>query len=136
MKERIIKRRRGAAIIETPKGVLVCARKDSDFMIPGGGAEWYETRKRATIREVYEELGIKVKSIKYAFSYAGPIHRNKFGKLQQNFAKAFIVTVDGNPKPSNEISRFAYWKPGSKLKLMEVAKNALDKYEEYKARVK
>ena len=132
MVEKIIKRRRGAALIETSKGVMLVARKDSDFMIPGGGANFLETRKRATIREVYEELGLKVKSAKYIFNYTGPIHRNKHGKLQQNFAKVFLIKIIGKPKPANEISRVAYWKPGSKLKLMEGAKTALGKYVEWK----
>ncbi|MEM4330891.1 MAG: hypothetical protein QW273_02700 [Candidatus Pacearchaeota archaeon] len=50
-KEKIIKRRRSAAIIDTPKGILVCAKKGWDFMIPGGGARWYETRKMATLEK-------------------------------------------------------------------------------------
>ena len=131
----IIKRRRGAAIIETPKGVLVCARKDSDFMIPGGGANFLETRKRAAIREVYEELGLKVKTSKYLFNYVGPVHRNKYGKLQQNFAKAFLVITEGKPKPANEINRIAYWKKGSKLKLMKATKIVLDKYEKWRGEI-
>jgi ADP-ribose pyrophosphatase YjhB (NUDIX family) len=133
-KEKIIKRRRGAAIIETKKGIIVVARKDSDFMIPGGGANWYETRKMATIREVREELGLKVKSAKYIFDYVGPVHRNKSGKLQQNFAKAFLVQTIGEPKPAQEISHIAYWKPGSRIKLIKAAKDALRKYK--KARKK
>jgi len=128
----MIKRRRGAAIIETPKGVLLCARKDSDFMIPGGGANFLETRKRAAIREVFEELGLKTKSAKYIFSYEGPVHKNKHGKIQQNFAKVFLLETIGKPKPAQEISKIAYWKPGSKLKLMTGAKTALEKYIEWK----
>jgi ADP-ribose pyrophosphatase YjhB (NUDIX family) len=130
--EKIIKRRRGAGIIETKKGIIVVARNDSDFMIPGGGANWYETRKMATIREVREELGLKVKSAKYLFDYVGPVHRNKFGKLQQNFAKAFLVQTIGKPKPAQEISHIGYWKPGSKLKLIKAGKDALRKYIEWK----
>jgi 8-oxo-dGTP pyrophosphatase MutT (NUDIX family) len=132
MVEKINKRRRGAAIIETKKGVLLVARDDSDFMIPGGGANFFETRKRAAIREVYEELGLKVKSAKYIFNYVGPVHRSRKGRLQQNFAKVFLVEVIGEPKPANEITRVAYWKPRSKLKLVGAAKIALGKYVEWK----
>jgi 8-oxo-dGTP pyrophosphatase MutT (NUDIX family) len=132
MAEKINKRRRGAAIIETTKGVMLVARDDSDFMIPGGGANFLETRKRAAIREVYEELGLKVKNAKYIFDYVGPVHISRKGKLRQNFAKVFLLETIGKPKPANEITRVAYWKPGSKLKLMGAAKTALEKYVEWK----
>ncbi|MEM4330892.1 MAG: hypothetical protein QW273_02705 [Candidatus Pacearchaeota archaeon] len=89
-------------------------------------------QKNGNIREVKEELGLKVKKAEYIFSYVGPIHRNKFGKLQQNFAKVFLLNVESKPKPSNEINQIAYWKPNSKIKFMKMTKEVLNKYLEYK----
>jgi 8-oxo-dGTP pyrophosphatase MutT (NUDIX family) len=121
-------RRRGAAIVETKKGILVVAWEKGDFMIPGGGAHFWETRRMAAKRELEEETGLKVKSSKFLFKYIGPEHKNKKGKLQRNNAKVFLMNVEGNPKALNEIKRIGYWKPGSKIKLMKGAQMALDIY--------
>jgi ADP-ribose pyrophosphatase YjhB (NUDIX family) len=123
-------RRRGTAIIETKKGILVVAleKKNLGFMLPGGGAEWWETRKMAAKREVKEEIGLKVTKAKYLFKFLGPEFKTKAGISQRNYAKVFLVETEGKPKPSNEIKYISYWKPGSKLKLMAGAKMALDIY--------
>jgi len=44
-----IVRRRGTAIVETPNGILVVAGRSKKFMLPGGGAEKRESRKRAAM---------------------------------------------------------------------------------------
>jgi len=38
------KRRRGTAIIETDKGILLTAMSRGDFLLPGGGADKGESR--------------------------------------------------------------------------------------------
>lgn len=127
-------KRRGAAIVETPKGILVVAWKDKSlgFMIPGGGAKLFETRKKAAIRELYEETGLKARRVKYLFKSLGPIHKDEHGRLKRNHAKVFLIGVEGKPKPNNEVAYIAYWKPGSKIRLMKGAKLVLDKYLEFK----
>jgi 8-oxo-dGTP diphosphatase len=124
-------RRRGTAIVETKKGILVVAWENKIFMLPGGGAEWWETRKRAAIRELEEETTLKTKSIKYLFDSLGPEHKNKHGKSQRNHAKVFLIEAEGKPKPQNEIKYISYWKPNSKMQLMGGAKLVLAKYQEY-----
>ena len=47
-------RRRGAALIKTPRGILVVAFANKEFMLPGGGAEWWESRKREHILLFFE----------------------------------------------------------------------------------
>ena len=121
-------RRRGAALVKTKKGILVVAWASKEFMLPGGGARFFETRKRAAIRELEEETGLKAKNAKYIFTYLGPEYKNEKGRLQRNNAKVFLIEAEGKPKPSNEVKHIAYWKPGSKLKLMKGAKIALGMY--------
>ena len=60
-------RRKGVAIVDTPKGILVVAISDI-FILPGGGAKPWENRKKAAIRELYEETGLRTKKIKYLFN--------------------------------------------------------------------
>lgn len=124
----IHRRRRGSALVETKKGVLVVAWESKIFMLPGGGANFFETRKRAAIRELEEETGLKAKSAKYLFKYAGPQFKHNNGKMYRNYAKVYLIKAEGKPKPANEVKHIAYWKPGSKLNVMAGAKIALDKY--------
>jgi 8-oxo-dGTP diphosphatase len=125
----IHRRRRGTALVETKKGVLVVAWESKIFMLPGGGANFFETRKKAAMRELEEETGLKAKSAKYLFKYLGPVFvNNKDGKTYQNDAKVYLIQAEGKPKPANEVKHIAYWKPGSRLKVMPGAKIALDKY--------
>ena len=127
------KRRRGAVLLETPKGILMVAWEGKEFMLPGGGAEWWESRRRAAIRELYEEIGLKAKNAKYIFSYVSPEFLDTKGRRTRNYAKVFKVEVEGKlkPKPRNEIKYIGYWKPGSKMKLMNGAKIALKEYAKY-----
>jgi 8-oxo-dGTP pyrophosphatase MutT (NUDIX family) len=126
------KRRRGAAIVETKKGILVVSWDKKLFMLPGGGANFFESRKRAAIRELKEETGLKAKSTKYLFNYITPIFNNKNGEPTRNHAKVYLIEAEGIAKPKSEVKYIAYWKPGSKLKLMAGAKIALEKYIEQK----
>ena len=54
-------RRKGVAIVDTDKGILLVAGRSKKFMLPGDGAKGWESRKKATIRELYEETGLKTK---------------------------------------------------------------------------
>ena len=67
----IYKRRKGVAIVDTDKGILVVAGRNKKFILPGGGAERLESRKKATIRELYEETGLRTRNITYLFRYVG-----------------------------------------------------------------
>ena len=122
-----IRRRKGVAIVDTEKGILVGAIGDT-FLLPGGGAKHWESRKKAAIRELYEETKLKTNSIKYLFSDIGIKWHNHEGKLIQNHSKIFLVKFEGIPKPSHEIKKIAFYKPGSKLKLGEGSKKIIDIY--------
>src|SRR3989344_4544949 len=66
-----IVRRRGTAIVDTPKGILVCSGRRKIFLLPGGGTERKskESRRKAAMRELREETGLKAYSSKYLFTY-------------------------------------------------------------------
>lgn len=116
-------RRRGVAIVEFKKGILVVSTNGKNFMLPGGGARIFESRKKVVIRELYEETGLKTKSIKYFFSYFP-----KTNKLIRNDNKVFIIKTIGKPLPKNEIKYLKFFKPKSKISLTPGSRKAIEKY--------
>lgn len=128
-----LKRRKGIAIVDTLKGILVVAGKSKKFSLPGGGADKMESRKRATIRELYEETNLKTKNIKYLFSSIGNKWHNHKGTLVRNYSKIFLIEAQGVPKPRNEIKYVNFYNDKSKLDLTNGTKNIINKYlKEYK----
>lgn len=123
-----MKRRKGVAIVDTSKGILIVAGRNKKFTLPGGGANKRESRKRATIRELYEETNLKTKSIKYLFRYVGKKWHTFNGKLLRNHTKVFLVKTEGFPKPRSEIKYISYWKPNSKLNISSGTKVVIERY--------
>lgn len=121
-------RRKGVAIVETSKGILLVSGRRKIFSFPGGGANKGESRKIATIRELKEETGIKAKSAKYLFSYKGKYWHDHKGRKVRNHAKVFLITAKGNPKPRHEIKYIGWWKPGSRLRISKRTKSVIEKY--------
>jgi len=124
----VIIRRKGAAIVETSKGILVVSGRSRRFILPGGGANKGESRKKAAIRELYEETGLKTKGVKYLLSYKGNVWHNFKGKQVVNHAKVFLIQAYGNPKPRHEIKHIAFWKPESQINITSGTKKILDRY--------
>lgn len=122
------KRRKGVAIVETSKGILVVAGRSKKFILPGGGAEKWESRKKAAIRELYEETGLRTKNINYLFKYIGGKWRTQKERLIRNYAKVFLVKTKGIPKPRHEIKYIAYWKPNSQIDLTKGTKTIIERY--------
>ena len=128
----VIRRRKGIAIVETSKGVLVVGGSDKKFMLPGGGADRWESRKKAAIRELYEETGLHTKKIKYLFRDVGGKWRNYKGQVMRNYTKVFLIEAEGRARPRSEVKYIDYWKPKSKIKIILGTSRIIRKYLKYK----
>jgi 8-oxo-dGTP diphosphatase len=95
--------RRGSAIVETEKGVLLVSSSGGYFRLPGGKPKKGEASIEAAIRELREETGLRAYDVKYLFRF----HRSK----------VFKIRAKGEPIPSNEINYFAFFKPGKKMEV-------------------
>lgn len=128
------KRRKGTAIVDTSKGIVVVAGRSKRFILPGGGANKSESRRKAAIRELHEETGLKAKSTTYLFSYVGSKWRTHNATYVRNHATVFLIKAYGTARPRHEIKYIGFWKPGSDLYLTNGTQKIINKYlNEYKA---
>ncbi len=99
-----------SAIISKGGKVLLLMRHGNDqfpnlYEFPGGGVEETETLEDALVREVYEESGLKVKSIlRYVGSLKGEIH----GTMLKRYT--FLVSVEDSDdvKLSHEHEKYVW----------------------------
>ena len=94
--------RRGTAIIETEQGILLNAMAKDSFLLPGGGANFGESRMCAAVRELHEETGLQAYNAMFLFSF----------QSRKNDHKVFWVQAVGAPRPMNEIERIGYYSDG------------------------
>ena len=113
----VSKRRRGTAIVDTPKGILVVSRDNRTFYLPGGGAERGESRKNAAIRELREETNLLAVDCCFLFEYTSFMNRHK----------VFLMETQGIARPGNEIKYLSYF-DGSNLKVSNTTWEILELY--------
>ena len=111
------KRRRGTAIVDTSKGILVVSHDNRTFYLPGGGAEKSESQKTAAIRELKEETSLETVTCRFLFKYES---------LTDNH-EVFVIENTGVAKPSSEIKYIDYFN-GSNLKVSNATWEILELY--------
>ena len=112
------KRRRGTAIVDTPRGILVVSHNNRTFYLPGGGAEKGESLKNAAIRELKEETNLESIGCRILFEY----------ESLTNNHKVFLIETTGVAKPSSEIRYIDYFN-GSNLKVSNATWEILERYQ-------
>lgn len=121
-------RRKGVAIVKSRRGILVVAGRDKKFMLPGGGANKGESRKKASMRELKEETGLIPLTAKFFCSYEGRVWKDYKDRNVKNSTKVFVVNAWGWPKPKHEIKHVEWWKKGKNINLTASTSHIIKKY--------
>ncbi len=124
---RFRKRRRGTAVVDTSKGILVVSEDGKTYHLPGGAAKNGESRKDAAIRELEEETGLKATEYSYLFDCTSRIHRDIKGGFYQDTHKVYLTKASGVAEPKNEIKHVAYT-TDSNVNLSGTTKKIIAKY--------
>ncbi|MEW6034591.1 MAG: NUDIX domain-containing protein [Chloroflexota bacterium] len=136
MVPRVSRRRRGTAIVETDRGLLVTAGRSGVFLLPGGGANKHETRMQAAMRELREETGLQPYYAKYLFHHIGRVHKSHGHGYFRDHHTVCLVKARGAPRPRHEIKYIEYYKPGSSIHISGVTGEIIERYYAYKKRGK
>lgn len=95
-----------AIIIEEGKILLIKRGMDpfkGYWALPGGYVDWDETVEEGVKREVLEETGLSVKSLKFVGLYSNPDRHSK-----QCITIAYVVDVQGNIKVGDDAVDFKW----------------------------
>jgi len=121
----IQKRRRGTAIVETSKGILLTAMSGGTYLLPGGGANKGESRFRAAIRELEEETSLLANEAKIIFQHESHSHQHT----------VVLVKAKGTPRPRQEVKYLKWNKPGMQIKMSQATKKIIEKYYKWKEKI-
>ena len=116
------KRNRGTAIVETAQGILLASTHDGLFLLPGGGVEPGETHLEATLRELREETGLRAESAFYLFEH----------ETNASLHKVYYVVAPGEPQPTEETPRLAYFRAGVDVNIAHGARAIVRRFVDYR----
>jgi 8-oxo-dGTP diphosphatase len=128
-------RRRGTAIVETQRGILLTAgRHGKTFILPGGGAKKDESRFMAALRELTEETGLLPYAAEIIFKHKGKVRPTMSGRHKfQDHHTVCLVKASGIPKPGGgDAKRIGYYYPGCNVWISTTTKEIIERYYEWK----
>ena len=129
----LTQRRRGTAIVETKKGILLVAGFKKVFLLPGGGASRKESRMQAAIRELKEETGLEPYFAMALFRVEGRTHSFKH---LTDLHTVYYIKAKGEAQAKQEIFHIHWYTAEKDIKISETTKKILEQYYEYKKRNK
>lgn len=131
---RVIRRRRGTAIIETDKGILLTSGNGRVFILPGGGAHKGESRLVAALREIAEETRLKPYSAEIIFRHLGKVERTLSGREYfQDHHTVCLVMATGEAKPGGGDAKYiAYYYPGCSVRVSTTTQEIIEEYFRWK----
>jgi 8-oxo-dGTP diphosphatase len=98
--------RLAAIIIKDNKLLLVKGHKKfKDYWTPGGRPEQGESDKETLSRELKEELNVEIVDSRFFKEY---ICDSPYTPDVKSISKAYITKIKGEPKPSAEITEYAW----------------------------
>lgn len=130
----LIYRRRGTAIVETSKGILLTAGEHGEFILPGGGAEKGESRFMAALRELTEETHLLPYAAEIIFKHKGDIKRTHSGNNKfQDHHTVCVVKASGHPRPGGgDAKRISYYYPGCSTPISPETEEIINRYYDWK----
>jgi 8-oxo-dGTP pyrophosphatase MutT (NUDIX family) len=118
-------RQRGTAIvIKSGKVLLVRDKRHDKFSLPGGGINKGEPVVSATAREIYEELGLHVTSVK----------RIRECDFKGSLSDHRVCLVEANGEPylrSHELDKFIWWDMKTPIPVYSHVTTILEKFSSY-----
>jgi 8-oxo-dGTP pyrophosphatase MutT (NUDIX family) len=96
-----------AIIIRDKKILLLTGHNAGYYWTPGGGIDEGETAVEALHREIKEELGAEITSFSYYLS----------SKLNNQHVTAYLVEIEDNFSPDNEITDFIWYAKNDKVQV-------------------
>jgi 8-oxo-dGTP diphosphatase len=131
---RVIRRRRGTAIVETDKGILLTSGNGKVFILPGGGAKENESRFLAALRELTEETRLRPYYAEIIFRHVGKVQKTLSGRrLFQDHHTICLVKATGQARPGGGDSKYvAHYYPGCGIRISTTTQEIIDKYYQWK----
>jgi len=96
-----------AIIIRNRKILLVTGYGGTVYWTPGGKMEEDESREACLRRELFEELGIRVKEMAYYTSY-----ETRKGIKGRQKSRCYFVRHSGTIRPKGEITKILWYSRG------------------------